>query len=449
MSLIQSIPLRLRPNPARVVVRPLQIAPEPRDLSPVQNERMHRIINGVRAMEGATVDRELAVILADFGNRHREIRRVFEERFEQVAREVELADSLSPSVRQLIGAYFCHEYSFGAAAVMNPSIVPHPDQTGVPEGGLRFVLSLRAVGEGHISSITFREGLILPCGTIEMAPEPDFAIAARPETGPGGEVRFTRHVEGMRLDETVLFPATPAQRNGLEDLRLVRFTDDDASTCYYGTYTAYSGAAIASELFVTRDFETFALQTLTGPAARNKGLALFPRRFGGDYLMIGRQDNESLFLLRSPDLHHWEEGERILGPHYPWELVQMGNCGAPIELEEGWLVLTHGVGAMRKYAIGAVLLDKDDPSRVIGRSAVPLLSPSDEDREGYVPNVVYTCGAIAHGGRLFMPYGVADTSVSFARIEIADLLAALRAPDSMDLLNDNELEWRGHERIAE
>jgi predicted GH43/DUF377 family glycosyl hydrolase len=165
--------------------------------------------------------------------------------------------------------------------------------------------------------------------------------------------------------------------------------------------------------------------------------------------MIGRQDNESLFLLRSPDLHHWEEGERILGPHYPWELVQMGNCGAPIELEEGWLVLTHGVGAMRKYAIGAVLLDKDDPSRVIGRSAVPLLSPSDEDREGYVPNVVYTCGAIAHGGRLFMPYGVADTSVSFARIEIADLLAALRAPDSMDLLNDNELEWRGHERIAE
>ncbi|MFX4088403.1 glycoside hydrolase family 130 protein [Sphingobium yanoikuyae] len=427
MPLIQSS-LRLLPNPDRVVVRPLHLAPKPRDINPVNNDRVRRIIAAVRAMDGRTTQAELALVLADFESRHREIRRVFEERYDQVASEIGLADPLDRAQRQLIGAYFCHEYSFGAAAVMNPSIVPHPDQTGLTEGALRFILSLRAVGEGHISSVTFRQGIVRVDGTIELDPAPDLAVAAKAESQPDGSVVFRRHDCSNRLDEMVLFPFTPAQRNGLEDLRLVRFEDDDGNRAYYGTYTAYSGAAIASEILLTRDFEAFELRALQGSAARNKGMALFPRKFDGDYLMVGRQDGESLYLLRSPDLYRWERGELLARPEYAWELIQIGNCGAPIELEEGWLVLTHGVGAMRKYSIGALLLDREDPSCIIGRTAVPLLSPSDEAREGYVPNVVYTCGALAHAGRLIMPYGVADSSVSFASIDLAELLAMLCPP---------------------
>ncbi len=427
MPLIQSS-LHLLPNPSRVVVRPLQIASEPRHLNPVDNERMRRIIAAVRAMDGRTTQAELALVLADFESRHREIRKVFEERYDQVATDIGLTGSLDRSQRQLIGAYFCHEYSFGAAAVMNPSIVPHPDQTGLPHGALRFILSLRAVGEGHISSVTFRQGIVLSDGSLELEPEPDLAVAAKAESHDDGRVVFRRHDCSNRLDEMVLFPFTPAQRNGLEDLRLVRFEQDDGGFTYYGTYTAYSGKAISSEILETRDFETFELRPLQGSAARNKGMALFPRSFDGDYLMIGRQDGESLYLLRSSDLNRWEHGELLARPEYAWELIQIGNCGSPIELEEGWLVLTHGVGAMRKYSIGALLLDRDDPSRVIGRTAVPLLSPSDEAREGYVPNVVYTCGALAHAGRLIMPYGVADSSVSFASMDLAELLAMLSPP---------------------
>lgn len=420
--------LHLLPNPARVVVRPLHIAPEPRDINPVDNERVRRIIAGVRAMDSRTAQAELALVLADFESRHREICKVFEERYDQVARDVGLDASLESTHRQLIGAYFCHEYSFGAAAVMNPSIVPHPNQTGLPDGALRFILSLRAVGEGHISSVTFRQGIVRADGSLELEAEPDLAVAARAESLADGSVLFRRHDCSNRLDEMVLFPFTPAQRNGLEDLRLVRFQEEGGGFAYYGTYTAYSGAGIASEILATRDFETFELRPLQGSAARNKGMALFPRKFDGEYLMVGRQDGESLYLLRSPDLYRWERGELLARPEYAWELIQIGNCGSPIELEEGWLVLTHGVGAMRKYSIGALLLDRDDPSRIIGRTAVPLLSPSDEAREGYVPNVVYTCGALAHTGRLIMPYGVADSSVSFASIDLTELLAMLSPP---------------------
>ena len=427
MPLIQSS-LHLLPNPARVVIRPLKLASEPRELNPVDDWRMHRIIAAVRAMDTRTVKAELVLVLNDFENRHYDIRKVFEERYEQVARDIGFAAPLDQAQRQLIGACFCHEYSVGAAALMNPSIVPHPDQTNLSQGALRFILSLRAVGEGHISSVTFRQGVVLSDGSLELEPEPDLAIAARAESHDDGSVTFRRHDCSSRLDEMVLFPYTPAHRNGLEDLRLVRFENGDGSTVYYGTYTAYSGATIASEILETRDFESFELRPLQGSAARNKGMALFPRKFGKDYVMLGRQDGESLYLLRSTDLLSWEHGEILARPEYAWELIQIGNCGAPIELEEGWLVLTHGVGAMRKYSIGALLLDRDDPSRVIGRTAVPLLSPSDEAREGYVPNVVYTCGALAHAGRLIMPYGVADSSVSFASMDLAELLAMLSPP---------------------
>lgn len=425
MQLIRSLPLQLLPNEERVVVRPLQIAPEPNGLDPVRNHRAERIVAGVRSLDRRSTEAELSLLLDDFGDRHRELRSVFEDRYAQVAREIGLSDELSAAQRELIGAYFCHEYAFEAAALMNPSIVAHPDQSGLRPDDLRFVLSLRGVGEGHYSSISFREGILNAEGTPQLLPEAKFAFAAKPEPGTDGAVRFRRRTRSTSLDEMVLFPSTPAQGKGLEDLRLVRFKSEGGEVLYYGTYTAYSGASIASELLSTRDFETFELRPLTGSAARNKGMALFPRKVGNEFMMIGRQDNENLFLLKSPDLYHWEMSEIIAKPEYSWELVQIGNCGSPMELDEGWLVLTHGVGPMRKYSIGAMLLDKDDPTRIIGRSPVPLLSPGEARGRGYVPNVVYTCGALAHEGQILMPYGVADKSVHFATIDIRTLLASL------------------------
>lgn len=418
------LPQKLYPNARRVVVRNFQLADEPRGLNPVSQARVRRIIETVQAMDNRTIQAELALVLGDFENRHREVRRFFEERYAGIAADMGLVEPLRDAERLLIGAYFCHEYSFQAAALMNPSVVPHPDQSDLTPGEVRFLLSLRAVGEGHISSITFREGVLSEDGELRLAEESLLAVASRPEMGEEDHVWLVREGEGP-LGETVLLPATSAQRNGLEDLRLVRFDDPDDGPLWYGTYTAFSGTSIASEMLITRDFRRFELRPLSGPAARNKGMALFPRKIGDGYAMLGRQDNENLFLIRSNDLFHWEEGERIAGPLHPWELLQMGNCGSPIELDEGWLVLTHGVGPMRKYAIGAMLLDKDDPSQVLGRSRVPLLSPSDAEREGYVPNVVYTCGAMAHAGRLFVPYGIADSAVGFASIDLEGLLASL------------------------
>jgi len=421
---LQLLPLRLHATASRVVVRNFQLATEPRGLNPASQARARRIIDTVQAMDNRTVQAELSLVMADFENRHREVRRFFEQRYDGIAADMGLIEPLRDAERLLIGAYFCHEYSFEAAALMNPSVVPHPDQSGLAPGEVRFLLSLRAVGEGHISSITFREGVLDAQGELRLAEESRFAVASRPEIGEDGKVWVVRDGDGP-LDETVLLPVTPAQRNGLEDLRLVRFQDPGGEPLWYGTYTAFSGTSIASELLITRDFRRFELRPLSGSAARNKGMALFPRKVGGSYAMLGRQDNENLFLIRSDDIFHWDEGERIAGPLHPWELIQIGNCGSPIELDEGWLMLTHGVGPMRKYAIGAMLLDKDDPSKVLARSRVPLLSPSDAEREGYVPNVVYTCGALAHAGRLFLPYGIADSAVGFASVEIAELLAAL------------------------
>jgi len=290
------------------------------------------------------------------------------------------------------------------------------------------VISLRAVGEGHISSIAFREGILNANGDFSLMPQPPFAVAARATEQPSAENGMSTTAVSFKeasLSGTVIFPFTAQQRNGLEDLRLVRINTEDGGPLYCGTYTAYSGYDIASEMLITDDFRTFRLQPLSGGAARNKGMALFPRKIGGSYATIGRQDGENLFYLRSDDLLHWDDGVKLLAPVYPWELVQMGNCGSPIEIDEGWLLLTHGVGAMRKYCIGAALLDKDDPSIVLARTPHPLISPSDDDREGYVPNVVYTCGAIAHGRKIFMPYAVADSSITFCWVDIDALLAEM------------------------
>jgi predicted GH43/DUF377 family glycosyl hydrolase len=293
---------------------------------------------------------------------------------------------------------------------------------------MRILMSMRAVGEGHISSIAFREGIITDDCKLKLAPEPPFATATdvvgNEDEIPEGQVTIYRHRDST-LSGTVIFPITHAQSKGLEDLRLVRFEHDDGSFEWLGTYTAYNGSVIQSELMRTRDFRAFDLVPMTGSAARNKGMALFPRKVGGRYMMIGRQDGENLFLIASDEVTHWDEGELLLKPEYPWELVQIGNCGPPIELDEGWLLLTHGVGAMRKYSIGAVLLDKDDPSKVLGRTPEPVLAAADEDREGYVPNVVYTCGALLQGDNLFIPYGVADSSIAFAFCPVRKLLESM------------------------
>jgi len=417
-------PLRLQADPSRVVVRPFHIALDIPDTG--KENRVERIVRAVLAMSLAAARAELAVVLKDFEARHWQTRGVFLHRYREVEATLGLADqAIEEDKKQLIGAYFCHEYSYAAAALMNPSIVPHSDQSGLSPGAIRIVMSLRAVGEGHISSIAFREGILSPPHGFELAPEPPFATAANsaapPEGGDDGAVVVHRHVDS-NLSGTVLFPMTPAQRNGLEDLRLVRFTHDDGTVEWLGTYTAYNGATIRSELLRTRDFRSFLLAPMSGGAARGKGMALFPRKIDGRYMMIGRQDGENMFLLASDKIDHWEGGDLLLTPRYPWEMVQIGNCGSPIETAEGWLLLTHGVGAMRKYSIGAVLLDKDDPSKVLGRTHQPILSPADEDREGYVPNVVYSCGAIRHGDYLFIPYGVADSSVAFAFVPIGALI---------------------------
>jgi predicted GH43/DUF377 family glycosyl hydrolase len=415
-------PLRLNADPARVVVRPFHLAWQ---ASGPDLERVQKLAKEIISLDSRTVRGELGVVLGDFADRHWQIEDVFERRYREISPKLGL-DGYRPraEMRKLIGAYFCHEYSYAAAALMNPSVVRHPDQSGLKKGSVRIIIALRAVGEGHISTIAFREGIVSSGRKLDLQPEPSFATAPLLENGglvPNNASMIRRHPDSS-ISGTVIFPITEAQRNGLEDLRLVEFTHDDGSRDYIGTYTAYSGRSIGSELLRTANFDRFSLTPIDGEAARNKGMALFPRKIGGSYRMLGRQDGKNLYLLTSDRLDHWEGGELLLEPRYPWELIQIGNCGPPIEIDEGWLVLTHGVGAMRKYSIGAALLDKDDPSKVLGRTTSPILSAVDEDREGYVPNVVYTCGAIKVGADLFMPYGVADSSVCFGFFPLRAIL---------------------------
>ena len=472
----------LRPDPSRVLMRPFR---------PTTEEIARRIVRQVMSLPEAEVTRVLAEILGEFGNRHDAVERFFQRRFHQVSDYLpDGARRPSPERQTLIGAYFTHEYSPESAALFNPSIVPHPDQSGLPRGALRFILSLRATGEGHISSITFRVGVI--SGQHRVTLLPPVAFAAEPERVPnaayetalfarkldeaGVRNRFCRAVleqleatftvddlhrvlamERMRTEENpatadraargmlllaesnydvrfdpaqpvsqrVIFPSSPSQSNGIEDARFVRFQDDDGQVTYYATYTAYDGKIILPQLLETADFGHFKFITLNGPAVQNKGMALFPRRIGGRYVMLSRQDDENILLMFSDNLHFWAAPQVLLSPAEPWELIKIGNCGSPIETEAGWLVLSHGVGAMRKYCLGAFLLDLNDPTRVIGRLRHPLLSANEAEREGYVPNVVYTCGAILHGRELIIPYAMSDSATSFASVSLDDLLRAM------------------------
>jgi predicted GH43/DUF377 family glycosyl hydrolase len=419
--------LQLRPNPARVVLRPFKPATEPRELNRTDRRRANHIVDRVLALDPETAGRQLAEVLENFQDRHRDLVATFDARADEMDDVFASHTSFSRTQRQLVGAYFLHEYSFEAAALFNPSIVAHPDQTGVPDGALRFILSVRAVGEGHISSLTFRSGLIAADGKVALDPtarQASIPYLQQHEPGTPADCIDVTFKSEVDISERVIFPITNSQSNGIEDARFVEL-DEGGQRTFYATYTAYSGKAIRSELIETRDFNSFRMTPLKGAAARNKGMALFPKKFNGKYAMIGRQDNESLYLIYSDDLYSWNEGVALLKPQFPWEFVQIGNCGSPIELDQGWLLLTHGVGPVRRYSVGAALLDKSDPSKVLGRCSEPLLRPELSEREGYVPNVVYSCGALRHNDRIILPYAVSDTYCNFATIEIPALIKAM------------------------
>jgi predicted GH43/DUF377 family glycosyl hydrolase len=425
---VTHLPILLKPDPGRVVIRPFIPADYPPAFAS-DGSRAQGIADRVLALDDAAIKKELNSVVASLSEHHRDVDRVLLRRYHEVRGLMINPRVLSTDQAHLIGAYFSEEYAFEAAALFNPSIVPHPDQTSVPTGDVRFILSLRGVGEGHVSSITFRTGIWAADGVIVVDPPSPQAVAPRINEIPGGapdDPGVRLFCEGMReLSETVIFPVTRYQRHGIEDLRMVRFTDDDGNQTYLGTYTAFSGEAVREELLRTTDFMTIDLNALRGIAEGSKGMALFPRKVGGHYAMLGRQDHENIWLLTSDDLYSWDGGAKIISPRWPWELIQVGNCGSPLEIDEGWLVITHGVGAMRNYCIGACLLDKDDPSKLLARMTVPLISTDPEDRYGYVPNVAYSCGAMVHERKLLLPYAVADNFTTFATIQLDRLLAAM------------------------
>jgi predicted GH43/DUF377 family glycosyl hydrolase len=473
----------LKPDAARVLFRPF---------NPVGEERPLRLLARILSLPEVEVVDLLAQVLAEFKTRHQRLLDYFLVRFEFVRHLLPTDQLLSDDRKLLIGAYFTHEYSLEAAALFNPSIVPHPDQSGLPDGTLRFILSLRATGEGHISSITFRTGMIDGQGKIlvdtpsryvttpdhippvsydktifwrqlqELVVADNIAETILKTLGEGftvdelsQEIQYLRRYAQHRnsefdrtasrllnlaksnyevvysadqpLTERVIFPTAPNESNGIEDARFVRFKDDDGTVTYVATYTAYDGRVTIPQLLETSDFLRFRICTLNGPEVQNKGMALFPRKIRGQYVMLSRQDAENLYLMYSDDLHFWHSKIPLLKPTFSWEFLQIGNCGSPIETEAGWLVISHGVGPMRKYSIGAFLLDLEDPSRVIGRLATPLLSPDESEREGYVPNVVYSCGSLVHAGMLILPYAMSDSASSFATLPLADLLAEMKS----------------------
>jgi predicted GH43/DUF377 family glycosyl hydrolase len=477
---VRRLPVRFESDVRRVITR---------QFNPEGAGRMRNIFDRVGRLSDAEVDEVLSRVLRDFQHRHEELEEALEEHYDAAALRVDAPRDLSRRRRLLIGAYFTMEYSVAAAALFNPSIVPHRNQRDLPEGAIRFILSLRATGEGHVSSVVFRTGVIEANHAIRMDPlsrfsqrvrtSPDSqyekqlfcrklrdigieetaamlvldrlpdqftmteleqalaaACAAEPEQLRAEETRQgilwlaqsnyeLELSKGIDASEVVIFPFSRSESRGIEDLRMVRFVDDDGTVTFRGTYTATDGYHILPQLMETRDFLRIGIHTLNGACAQNKGMALFPRRIGGHYAMCSRIDGENLYLMYSDIIHFWESAELLQTPRQPWEIVQIGNCGSPLETPEGWLLLTHGVGPMRTYCIGAMLLDLDDPLKVIGCLKEPLIMPTEEDRDGYVPNVVYTCGSMIHNQHLYIPYATSDSITRFAFVPLEPLLDRL------------------------
>lgn len=475
---VKRLPLRLTPDSRRTITR---------FFWPGQ-ERAVKIVQRVKSLTNDEIAVLLERIIEEFSDVNPGLEEILLEHYERVIHLAGLAFEQDLEVRMLIGAYFSMEYAFESAALFNPSMVPAYHQEDVPPGSLRFIMSLRAIGEGHISSITFRRGLVDGQSNVSVNPSSlsvrrlrrkenrtfskaaftekiyqldcngpavNDLLAALPETFTHlqlqQKIEYMEHKfdsaterehleiikwlghadyrieldEHIKVEDMVLFPISETESQGMEDMRLVHFTDDDGAVAYYGTYTAFNGRQILPQIMEIRHRDHADILTLQGRYAKNKGMALFPRRIDGQFAAIGRVDGENLFLLKSDRVDFWDEAEMILQPRYKWEYVQIGNCGSPIETDAGWLLLTHGVGAMRRYCMGAVLLDKNDPSKVIGTLDEPLLSPVDEERSGYVPNVVYSCGGLVHSGNLIIPYGISDAATGFAVVELEQLLGKL------------------------
>lgn len=458
-----------------------------RSFIPRNESRILKIINRVMSLNSEEAKVQINDVFSEFSHRHKNIEAILEKNYMQVCHYLKTDQEPSREQKLLIGSCLTSEYALEAAALLNPSIVPHPDQSDVPAGSLRFVMSLRAIGEGHISSLTFRTGIIDQDSRIQLDQPSGFVSIAKQvvnaqynkncfaqklyemglDNGFSQAVLVsladtftlqqlndsTRNVIGgnqhlsqtdrltyekmlwlaqsnyeisfspeQSLSECVIFPLSPSEQNGIEDARFVLFNNQDGQKIYYATYTAYDGKVILPQLMETKDFIHFKMITLNGKAVENKGMALFPKKINDKYAMLSRQDNENIFLMFTDNLHFWHETISVSSPLYPWEFIQMGNCGAPIETEDGWLVLTHGVGPMRKYCIGAMLLDHDNPARVIGRLKEPLISPTEPERIGYVPNVVYTCGALVHNNMLVIPYAMSDRATSIALVDLQEIL---------------------------
>jgi predicted GH43/DUF377 family glycosyl hydrolase len=474
---VTRLAVRLAADPCRVLARPFL---------PGAGPRIHAVVERVRALSDEQAATVLSAVLTDYRPRHKDIRGIFRENYASATALVDGLVGLSEERRLLAGAYFTNEYSLESAALFNPSMVPHPDQNGVPKGASRFIMSLRACGEGHISSIEFRTGIVDAACAVVFDPLTRYALTAKPLGGTryhkgtytlklvemGGHHQWvepilaqldseftmsdlTEAIERCRprdgsptpfkeatdnmlwlarsnyeldfspeseLSERVIYPVSENESRGIEDARFVRFTHPGGRVAYYATYTAYNGFRVLPQLIQTNDFRHFKVSTLNGRCVQNKGMALFPRKIGNDFAMASRLDGENIYLLRSDNIHFWNESKFVHGPKYPWELIQVGNCGSPIETEKGWVLMTHGVGPMRQYWIGALLLDLEDPSRVLGELAEPILVPNPGERDGYVPNVIYSCGGMQHEDHLIFPFAVADSHVSIATVSIPELL---------------------------
>lgn len=419
-----TLALELKPDPSRTVIRPFSFG-YPSAFADGRPTRAQAVARRLLSLDPAVRERMIGLFHKPMNERHRNADEIFCRRFEEVRGDLGDIGEVSQTDQLLIGAYFSQEYAFESAALFNPSVVRLPDVE--PEDGrIPFLLSLRGIGEGHISSVTFRTGWWDGHDDLSVDPPSPSGVPPRPQSERDGWVRLFCD-DAFDVSETVFFPVLPSQRNGVEDLRMVNFTDDDGTRSIIGTYTAFDGSNARQEMLRGVDLRTFEMRALTGAMSGYKGMALFPRRIEGDFVMLGRQDNERIWLLRSDDLDVWETGQPIMAPKYPWEFVQLGNCGSPLEIDEGWLVFTHGVGLVRGYCIGACLLDKDDPSKVLMRTPSPLLFPSAEQRGGYVPNVTYSCGALLHGRRILLPYAIGDEYSAFAVGSVDDVLSVMEA----------------------
>ncbi len=483
--LVRRLTHRLVPDSTRVISR--MFVPGQEDFGSSQSRAM-QVLDRIIALDEDEVKKALDDVYNRFVERHDDLTKEFENHAHRMASRVQPGLILTDDRWRLIGAVFTHEFAIESSALTNPSMVMHPDQEGVEEGSLRFVMSVRGIGEGHRSSIGFRSGIISEAGDIEidlpgehptigthwepmlhqnnfrglleeyddMGENARFILSQLGDSFTLAELndvlfRFMSDQDSFRnaditvhhfrmiaernycvtfssehdVSERILWPVSYAEWRGMEDARFVRFTNDDGSVTHYATYTAFDGVGISQQLLCTDDFLAFETHPLAGAAAKGKGMALFPRKIGGMYAAMSRADHESNSVAFSDHLDFWEASMTVQIPSQPWDLIQMGNAGSPIETEAGWLLVTHGVGPMRTYCLSAVLLDLDDPSHVIGSLNEPLISPQDDERDGYVPNVVYSCGSLLHGDHLVIPYGISDHSISFAISGVPELLTRL------------------------